>query len=348
MTRSRYVSPGQLSLAELWAEHSGVWPPGIPSKSPKKQSTSLSRAFDPDQVIEKLEATGDFRVLRRLQLPERFSAPKSGSQRTAVFVDCETTGLELTDKIIQIGLVRFVYDEETGMILGLDSPRDRYTAFEDPGEKLSEFIKDLTKISDSDVENKRFDDLEVKAFVEGAHIVIAHNAAFDRPRFEKRFKDIFSNMDWACSIRDVNWKEFKVSSAKLDYLAYVFGFFFDGHQALNDCFAGLEILSRPVPMTDGEASIPEIPVMKHLLESMSKGSWRHFADPVRGRNEDYRKLGYRWCNKERASSWYKDYPDESAAIHARETIASERLATAQEIRCITARDRYSTREMGHA
>jgi DNA polymerase-3 subunit epsilon len=66
-----------------------------------------------------LEATGDYRVLRRLQ-PRPvidFHTPCEG-RKIAVILDTETTGLDHTrDEVIELGIVAFVYDEEGGLAM---------------------------------------------------------------------------------------------------------------------------------------------------------------------------------------------------------------------------------------
>ena len=44
-----------------------------------------------------------------------------------------------------------------------------------------------------------------------------------------------------------------IVSAKLEYLAYYFGFHFTGHRAVNDCQALLEVLQCPLPMSGVKA-----------------------------------------------------------------------------------------------
>lgn len=311
-----------------------------PPKARRKSRPDVSSpAVQLDAMVATLESHSDFRVLRRLQHHVVYRDKVAARELVGVYVDCETEGLSLEDKIIEIGLVRFAYDPDDGEILRLLSPTAGYSAFEDPERPLSDEIKRLTGIDDSDVHDQRFDDREIESLISDAHLVIAHNAGFDRPRFEKRFP-FFSSKRWACSFKDIAWSEHGVPSAKLDYLAYVFGFFFDGHRAVNDCFAALEVLGKGFPET-GE------PVMRSLLENARKDTWRHFANPARFQNDQFRALGYRWCGKERAPSWYKDYADQASAESARQSIKDKGIAGDQEILRITALERYSGREMGN-
>ena len=57
---------------------------------------------------------------------------------------------------------------------------------------------------------------------------------------------------------DLNWKEEGISSHKLDYIAYKYNFFFEGHRAIIDCLAGIHILAQDLPKSN-------LSVLKQLL-----------------------------------------------------------------------------------
>ena len=89
-----------------------------------------------------------------------------------VAIDTETTGLEPeSDRIIEVGAVRFRGDEVLGV----------YQSFVNPGERLSRFIRDYTGISQADVDGApRFEDIadDIRAFI-GDAPVLGHNVGFD-------------------------------------------------------------------------------------------------------------------------------------------------------------------------
>ena len=92
------------------------------------------RTDDLEALADRLEASGDYRVLRRLRRAPRIDrADLPEGAREAVVLDLETTGLEPTvDVPIEVGLVRFAYDPQ-GKILGVT---DELSALEDPGRPL--------------------------------------------------------------------------------------------------------------------------------------------------------------------------------------------------------------------
>jgi DNA polymerase-3 subunit epsilon len=133
---------------------------------------------------------------------------------------------------------------------------------------------------------KGFDDTAVAQLLEGVSLVIAHNAKFDRPFLEARFP-FFTKMPWACSIRDVGWRERGYSSSALEFLAYRTGFFYDGHRAEIDCRALLAVLARPLGN--------KAPALKALLDHAREKSFKLFALNSPFESKDVLKgRGYRW------------------------------------------------------
>src|SRR4051812_2546674 len=72
------------------------------------------KAPDCEAAARMLEATGDYRVLRRLQpRPIALSRTPRQGEKIAIIVDTETTGLDHTkDEVIELGMLSFTYDEE--------------------------------------------------------------------------------------------------------------------------------------------------------------------------------------------------------------------------------------------
>ncbi len=89
-----------------------------------------------------------------------------------VAIDTETTGLEPeSDRVIEVGAVKFRGDEVLGV----------FQSFVNPGERLSRFIRDYTGIRQRDVDGAPyFSDVatELLPFIGGAPVV-GHNVGFD-------------------------------------------------------------------------------------------------------------------------------------------------------------------------
>ncbi len=194
----------------------------------------------------------DFRLLARIPYT-RFGIGKkriplddpAGDEKTLVIIDTETTGVDpRKHKIIELALVKVRYSPGLGRVTSIEQV---YDELEDPGEKLHPDIVAITGLTDADLAGHRIDDGEVCSILAGAPLMVAHNAAFDRPMFEKRFAGVGSldRLPWACSCREINWNRLdgRVSSYRLPLIASAVGYFYDAHRAAVDCLALLWLLS---------------------------------------------------------------------------------------------------------
>ncbi len=74
-----------------------------------------------DVILPQAEVDADqWRLLRRLRLPDRFNDPKEGTIRRAMVIDIESTGLSTeNDDVIQLAMLPFDYEVESGCILAV-------------------------------------------------------------------------------------------------------------------------------------------------------------------------------------------------------------------------------------
>lgn len=237
------------------------------------------------EAIEYLQRSDQYRVIRRLKAPERYWPGAPQTPRIGIVIDTEATGLDTEkDKIIELGFVAFEYDAGSGCIYNI---LHTYDAFEDPGEPLSDIVKQITGITDDMVKGQHLDEDTANTWLEKADLIIAHNAAFDRQMLERRLP-VASKANWACTFNGIAWMDEDISSLKLDYIAYKLGFFFDGHRAVNDAQATLHILTRTLP-NSGRLT------MAALLAGAREKSRRFFAfrAPFE-KKDDLKARGYRW------------------------------------------------------
>lgn len=258
--------------------------------------------FEPAADI--LEASGQYRVLRRL-LPRPVVTSRNTipGEMVAVIVDTETTGLDHTrDEVIEIGMVAFSYDE--GGRIG-DVVRT-FNALREPSIPITPEITRLTGITSEMVKGHTIDIDAVEAFIQPAHLVIAHNARFDRP-FCERLAQGFALKAWACSHAEVSWSDFGFEGSKLGYLLSQCGWFHQGHRAVEDCHALLEVLASPLP---GDARC----AMSHLLTSARKALLRIWAEgsPF-DMKDNLKKRGYRWNDgtNGRPKSWFIEITEDA-------------------------------------
>lgn len=161
-----------------------------------------------EEMIAALEASGDYKVLRRLSIGNPFAEAPRGTRR-AVVADVETTGLDCeTNEIIELAMVPFFYTF-AGEIVGVGFP---FNGVRQPSIPIPPEVTRLTGIDDAMVAGKSIDPSEVATFA-GPGLVIAHNAPFDRPFLEK-FCPALAENPWACSLNEVSWSDEGFESAK--------------------------------------------------------------------------------------------------------------------------------------
>jgi DNA polymerase-3 subunit epsilon len=290
-----------------------------------------------EEMARLLESSGRYRVLRRLEPRLEFGRPDGRDVRRGVFVDVETTGLDPSvDEIIEIAMVPFDFSSD-GEIFATHEPFNR---FRDPGCPIPVAVTAITGITDEMVKGQTINPAEIESFLGSTVLVVAHNAGFDR-RFLERFSDAFVHLSWACSWSEIDWKSEGFEGSKLQQLASELGFFFDGHRAVIDCQAGIEILARKLPKSGRRA-------LDALLTSARMPRWRVWATQSPFELKDHlKKRGYRWDDGSagRARAWYIDVTDEKLAgellflrteIYGRDDFYVER-------RRVDAFDRYSDR-----
>ena len=248
-----------------------------------------------------LEASGDYRVLRKL-VPRTVLAPLNGASfKTALFVDVETTGLDpVNDEIIELAMIPFTYGVN-GQIFSTLEP---FQSFQQPNVPISAEITAVTGITDEMVKGKEIDANIVEMIVAKVDLIIAHNANFDR-RFLERFSPVFEDKPWACSIEQVNWRSEGFEGTRLGYLVAGAGYFYEKHRALNDCYAAIELLAKTLPVCG-------YPAMKQLLENARTPSWRIWAlNAPYDLKELLRSRGYKWSSGKNGTlrAWWCDVPD---------------------------------------
>jgi DNA polymerase III subunit epsilon len=238
-----------------------------------------------NQAAQLLDAHPDYKIIRKILPRAAFARSDGRALSRGVVVDTETTGIN-PDKeaIIELGMVLFEFDPQTGSAYRVMASFDQ---LEDPGFSIPPDSTAVHGITDEMVAGRRIDDADVAQFLEGVSLVIAHNSKFDRVFLEKRLP-VFESLPWGCSLAQVDWRAEGIGSAKLDYIAYQYGFFYEAHRAEGDCFALLEILQQPLPKS-GDL------VLKSILNNLGQKSYQVFATGSPFETKDTLKgRGYRW------------------------------------------------------
>ena len=167
-------------------------------------------------------------------------------------------------------------------------------------------------------------------------LVIAHNASFDRAFVEDRFP-IFARKAWACSWSQIPWADEGISSGKLEFLAYTFGFHFTGHRASTDCRALLEVLQSSLPSSGTLATLALLQNARQAeIKVSALGSPFESKDALKDRN-------YRWNADKKV--WVKSIPpqtlDDEVSWLAQSVYGGKGFRL--ELEKMTAMNRYSNR-----
>jgi DNA polymerase-3 subunit epsilon len=252
-----------------------------------------------DAVARALGRHHDYRVLRRMQPMDRRGVVQGRSRPLiGCALDVETTGLDhREDAIIELAMQRF-WADENGRIVVTGRP---HGWLEDPGRSIDPEITRLTGLADPDVAGRSIFDPIATSMLIDSDFVVAHNAGFDRPFVERRLPAAVGGR-WACSMRDLPWREHGFEGRTLSHLLGQMGWFYDAHRAPTDVTALLHLLDHPLD-TGGT-------VLKALLANASRPTWlvEAVGAPFSAKSL-LRMRGYRW-NAE-ARLWSREVGQEA-------------------------------------
>ncbi|OWV94178.1 3'-5' exonuclease [Rhizobium sp. R693] len=275
-------------------------------KAPRPQVSARGgqeqNGLDDEAMARHLETTGNYRILRKLIPWPVVERARPEFPRQGVILDTETTGLNhRCDEIIEIGVIAFTFNDagEIGDVTGI------YGGLQQPTLPIPPDIARLTGITDEMVAGQVINIARLKSLVEPADLIIAHNAGFDRP-FCEAFSPIFADKAWACSVSEIDWSARGFEGSKLGYLIGQSGFFHDGHRAVDDCFALLEVLGQT---RAGSTAAP----FADLYRASQRLRVRIYAENSPFDMKEYLKArGYRWSDGSdgRPKSWWVELPGE--------------------------------------
>ena len=292
---------------------------------------------DTSEIINTEVRQSDWKLIRKLHLPQKYNDASSEEVKKGIVLDVEATGLSIGyDDVIQLALLPFEYEVSSGKIININKDK-AFNSMREPRVPISEEASLITGITNEMVLNKTIDSKSVEKIINETDLVIAHNASYDRPMVEQHW-DCFKNVSWACTFKSINWLEEGFSSAKLELLGINYGWFYEGHDAFNDCEACLALLSETLPKRNET-------VFSVLREYATKPNYLIKAiDAPYDKRTILRRNGYRWRPADQLNGkvWWtekKNYEEEinwlNKEIYKREINIP--------IKKITALNRYSDR-----
>jgi len=300
------------------------------------QQTALAT----EQALAVISENRDFKVLKRV--PESWpvtTANTGNRQFMATVIDLETLGLDpALHPIIEIGLLMFNFSTEEGILNIVET----YNGLQDPGVPIPEEITAITGITNEDVAGQNIDWERVAQYLQQTDLVICHNAAFDRNHLEMQtpllIQDIVREMAFGCSLKDIDWRSRGYESGKLSFLNFKAGFFYEGHRALVDCWATLNVLV----VEEGAFDELKASVRKREVLICALNSSYDTKDLLKAR-------GYRWSDGAGTlpKAWWTTVDehllaDENAWLDEA-VYQSKSASSALPNKIITARLRYSRR-----
>jgi DNA polymerase-3 subunit epsilon len=296
------VTDPQLQLAFDSADMPSAYALKPPARPKAKRLPAAKPVLLPDAetMASALARHPDFKVLRRLVPTHYFERQAQGPLLRILVLDTETTGLDPTrDKIIELAILQVNVDSTTGLLVG---DVQVYDGLEDPGITIPQEIQAITGINNEMVYGQRLDEARIAALLQGADLVIAHNAGFDRPFCEARIP-AFAQLPWGCSFQEIDWKKEGYGSAKLSYLVMEKGWFYDAHRAEVDCHALLAVLDEILPTTQQSG-------LAKIIAVSQRPSFKVSATGAPFEAKDLLKArAYRWNAEQRV--WHTRVEDES-------------------------------------
>lgn len=236
-----------------------------------------------------LDVHPDYRVLRALPPATTLisTLPPVLPLRVAAVLDVETTGLFAgLDEVIELAVQRVRFDA-LGRIVEVGTPR---SWLQQPVDPVTPEITAITGLTDEMLAGQRIDIEGATALIAGADVVIAHNAAFDRPFVDLLLPGL-QDAAWACSMCELDWRNLGFEGRALNHLVYqagLSGYFYDGHRAATDVLALLHLLGHPVGDNGGT-------ILGRLIAAAETPSVKVMAVGAPfDRKDALKRRGYRW------------------------------------------------------
>lgn len=250
-----------------------------------------------------------FRRIEMTQFPEVTDPDRLARAKTGAILDTETTGVDVEkDAVIQLSMLKFSYDEDGILSLG-----DMFDRYRDPGVPLSAEITAITGITDEMVKGKSIATEEIRAFLDGASISVAHNANFDRKMVERNFPGAgFEDIGWHCSFAQIKWSERGANGRSLALLALDQGYVFGAHNAANDIRATAFVLNGRD--AEGRTAFAEMTGAgsRDMIMVIAKNSPFESKDALKGNGFSWSTDGVDCAGHQKC--WYRIVEDDPAVL----------------------------------
>tara|TARA_Y100001968_G_scaffold288209_1_gene290256 strand:+ start:414 stop:1292 length:879 start_codon:yes stop_codon:yes gene_type:complete len=255
---------------------------------------NLLNELDPRSNSLDSNACPQEQPLNEVKLNTQKNSPKiDKAPEMLLIVDTETTGLNADlDKCIEVGVILFnVPNRSTLAQQSFLIPSSSNNA-----ESINKIPVHITKLNQPFTEAISY----LKALIDSADLIIAHNAEFDRQWFGKGSLP-FIQKPWLCSMEDIKWpadRNLRARPSVRDLaLAYEVPVW-NAHRALTDCIYLAEVFRR---CPDLEDLIEKGLEPRKLMKAQISYEQRHLA----------RDAGFRW-NDPIAGAWSRRLSEREA------------------------------------
>jgi DNA polymerase-3 subunit epsilon len=155
-------------------------------------------------------------------------------------VDVETTGFSPVDEVVEIGLVLFAFERQSGQVLGII---EEYAGLREPACAIHPGALCVHGLTMDYLRGMRIDVMRVEDILFRTEFLIAHNAAFDA-RFVVPLFPTAGMKPWYCSMNGIDWRTKGFQSKGLQNLLSWHGIDAEqAHRAVEDARATLALLS---------------------------------------------------------------------------------------------------------
>lgn len=269
----------------------------------------------------------DYRVLRRLpRINEMLMNCLPDNPVTLGILDTETTGLDPErDEVVEVAVTLLAINC-SGELYDIEEPR---SWLEQPSRPLEPKVMQVTGLTDADLVGQRFDVGAIDALLKRCHVLVSHNAKFDRAFLASRFGNLVDK-PWGCTVSDMDWLGHGLGGRSLGHLLYEGGYFYEAHRAGPDSWALACLLAGRA--SDGRT------FAAHLVDAVRTPSCRIYARRAAFEVKDRLKArGYRWSAQQRCW-WIEVPPQGESAEYAWLAELSHQIAPAVEM--VTAYERH--------
>lgn len=160
---------------------------------------------------------------------------------TGAILDTETTGRFEDDELIELAIVLFSFDRQTGQLIEVLGD---YHGLRYPDVSIRKGATAVHGLRKQDLRGQAIDGPRAQGLLSRADVILAHNAKFDR-RYVTKLFPLAAQKPWYCTMNGIPWRRLGFRSKGLQNLLEAHNLEpGQAHRALDDTRALLELITR--------------------------------------------------------------------------------------------------------